>query len=259
MRGDERGVGVGDREGGSSRKRMRMAEGSEDDDDDGGDDDDGDTEDDEDDDGEEDEDEANSQDEGTERDEEDSSHLSVGQDRTKSSTSEPTGSSSASAPSSTSATASALPLHLQKHLTTPSKLHRATGDPIHDPPDKGKRKPESMFLPSSSPPPVRGPSVQERDYSSDLSSPITPRVLPRSRSDNQHLNPSHRQTPEEVVFTSKKKQMGNNKDVSRSRSSKSRTRTRTRTREYEVVDVIRKKIVFSLRPEPIVTATELPE
>ncbi|KAL1405820.1 hypothetical protein Q8F55_007498 [Vanrija albida] len=105
-------------------------------------------------------------------------------------------------------------------FTTPSKAHAP--------------------LPSSSP---FVPSSAARDYSSDLSSPVTARdawgfpVTPGDEDDDDDDEEEQRAE----------------------RRRKRRRESKERTRHYEVVGVVRKKVVFALRPEPLVSATQLPE
>ncbi|TXT08848.1 hypothetical protein VHUM_02976 [Vanrija humicola] len=96
-------------------------------------------------------------------------------------------------------------------------------------------------LPSSSSP--FAPSSAARDYSSDLSSPaphdawgfpVTPGDDDEDDEDEEEQRAAERRRK-------------------RKRESKERTR------HYEVVGVVRKKVVFALRPEPLVAATPLPE
>lgn len=110
----------------------------------------------------------------------------------------------------------------------------------------------SAALASSSPP---GPPSQARDYSSDLD--FSP-VLGSTKGKRKWTH-----APDEQDDITPKPRR-----VKSRRSEK----TKERTRAYEVVGVVRRKVVFSLRcvdvngtelilqrPEPIVTATILPE
>ncbi|WOO83213.1 uncharacterized protein LOC62_05G006736 [Vanrija pseudolonga] len=98
-----------------------------------------------------------------------------------------------------------------------------------------------MALPSSSP---FVPSSAPRDYSSDLSSPVTARdawgfpITPGDDDDDED--------EEEEQLRAERRR-------------KRRRESKERTRHYEVVGVVRKKVVFALRPEPLVAATQLPE
>ncbi|GHJ90245.1 hypothetical protein NliqN6_6647 [Naganishia liquefaciens] len=83
---------------------------------------------------------------------------------------------------------------------------------------------------TSSPPPAHN----ARDYSSDLSSPFPD---------------AKRSLPDTAT--------GDKAEIKRRKVSTSRGNARTK--EYETVAIVRRKIVFGLRPEPIVTATVLPE
>jgi hypothetical protein len=67
-----------------------------------------------------------------------------------------------------------------------------------------------------------GPPTQARDYSSDLSSPIKPAIPPRSK---------RKRTDEAMEKSTRRGQTGKI----------------PRTRQYEVIGVIRKKVVFGLR------------
>ncbi|KAI5451690.1 hypothetical protein NCC49_001339 [Naganishia albida] len=110
--------------------------------------------------------------------------------------------------------------------STPSKQRTSAIPPYLTP--THKRQPPAPETSS----PV--PAPNQRDYSSDLSSPFP---------------------------TAKRMRMGSDEEDEEGpmRKVKRKTGGPARTREYETVAVVRRKIVFALRPEPIVTATVLPE
>ncbi|KAJ9103247.1 hypothetical protein QFC21_002670 [Naganishia friedmannii] len=114
---------------------------------------------------------------------------------------------------------SAIPSYLQTPTRGPS--HNTAGAIAADPFDSS---------------PINPVNRKPRDYSSDLSSPFpTPRPAVASKQN-------------------KRKERDFKDKAGYGVGAKSE-----RTRSYEVVSIVRKKVVFALRPEPIVTATVLPE
>lgn len=114
---------------------------------------------------------------------------------------------------------------------------------------------------ASSPPPIRQSAA--RDYSSDLSSPVRPfQGGKRKRPINSLEAIDEREAVEDGeidVDEEASRQERETKSLRAGPDEQRRQDPSVRTREYKVVGVIRKKVVFSLRPEPIVTATILPE
>lgn len=117
---------------------------------------------------------------------------------------------------------------------TPKRAKRDDGEEEDDPPlfEDAFTTPSKapIGLPSSSP---FAPSSAPRDYSSDLSSPVNARdawgfpVTPGDEEDDEEEEEEEERRAE--------------------RRRKRRRETKERTRHYEVVGVVRKKVVFALR------------
>ncbi|WVQ72093.1 hypothetical protein IAR50_001638 [Cryptococcus sp. DSM 104548] len=119
--------------------------------------------------------------------------------------------------------------------------------PIKDgTPTKETAHPQSSspYLPPSTP----------RDYSSDIemSSPMAPSSSKRPYSDDE-------EDEAEAEERKKRKKLADARKAKREERKRKRGEGTERTRHYAVVGIVRKKVVFSLRPEPLVAPTILPE
>ncbi|WVF67502.1 hypothetical protein IAT40_002258 [Kwoniella sp. CBS 6097] len=134
--------------------------------------------------------------------------------------------------------------HKRRRLTTDTESDRGTSMAM------------AMSIPSSSPMSMATPRTP-LDYSSelDMSSP--------ARSDFDDLPSDTDEDENDEGARQKKKSRLNSKATTAKKGVKSKSAPAqadtSRTRHYEVVGVVRKKVVFALRPEPLVAPTVLPE
>ncbi|BEJ03010.1 hypothetical protein CcaverHIS641_0101850 [Cutaneotrichosporon cavernicola] len=134
-----------------------------------------------------------------------------------------------------------------------AKKRRVDEDDDDEPPlfpeQNTPQRPPPPLPPSS---PISFHPSSAHDYSSDLdSSPVMGfGTLPPSEFDEDEAEEERERRREE-------------ERAAREREERHRARRRAarpeRVRHYEVVGVVRKKIVFALRPEPLVQPTPLPE
>jgi hypothetical protein len=115
-----------------------------------------------------------------------------------------------------------------------------------------KRRPSDLLSSPWSEPPT------PRDYSSDLSSP------PGDFWGTSEFGGDDDDEEDEDEGRAKEREEREKARERERRRKERRERRRAeaqagRTRYYEVVAVVRKKVVFALRPEPLVKATQLPE
>ncbi|KAK8854624.1 hypothetical protein IAR55_003363 [Kwoniella newhampshirensis] len=111
-------------------------------------------------------------------------------------------------------------------------------------------------LQDSSSPISRNPASTPKDYSSDLEQGSSPpqSSLPYTEAEDE----------EDEEESRKRKRLKLDKEKMKKVKAKAEAKLRykgekERTRHYEVVGVVRKKVVFALRPEPLVAPTLLPE
>ncbi|ORY35730.1 hypothetical protein BCR39DRAFT_511764 [Naematelia encephala] len=102
--------------------------------------------------------------------------------------------------------------------------------------------PQNQRHPNSSSPILPPSSI--KDYSSELGYSSPARI---DQEDEDEDEEKEEQKDEE------------NRKRARRKERKQAQDGKERTRHYEVVGIVRKKVVFALRPEPIVTATILPD
>ncbi|RXK42344.1 hypothetical protein M231_00334 [Tremella mesenterica] len=127
--------------------------------------------------------------------------------------------------------------------------------PFRTPSRLGKSHGHTPSIKSSSP--VYPPSSIQ-DYSSDLD-PTSP--YRQDECDRQmttlHDNEDEMESPS--VLRREREKRKREEEEKKRRKKRKLEHDKERTRYYEVVGLVRKKVVFSLRPEPIVTATVLPD
>ncbi|WWD19236.1 hypothetical protein CI109_103694 [Kwoniella shandongensis] len=123
--------------------------------------------------------------------------------------------------------------------------------------------------PQSSSPMSWAPASTPKDYSSELD-PSSPA---RSEMDDfgfpkrsQPVDEDDEENEDEEERRRKKRKLGKEKEkaekekAARAKAKRVKNKDdKERTRHYEVVGVVRKKVVFALRPEPLVAPTLLPE
>ncbi|WVO14481.1 hypothetical protein L204_102116 [Cryptococcus depauperatus] len=105
------------------------------------------------------------------------------------------------------------------------------------------------------------PPSTPRDYSSDIemSSPVLGRVGSLGFSKRGREEEIDEETREEEEQIGKRKKMEEIKQRQKRTVKKLNGEEKERTRHYAVVGIVRKKVVFALRPEPLVAPTMLPE
>ncbi|BEJ10730.1 hypothetical protein CspHIS471_0101520 [Cutaneotrichosporon sp. HIS471] len=138
-------------------------------------------------------------------------------------------------------------------LSPLAKKRRIDEDDDDEPPlFPEQNTPQRPILPLPPSSPISFHPSSAHDYSSDLaSSPVVGfGILPPSEFDEDEAEEERERRREE-------------ERAAREKEERHRARRRAarpeRVRHYEVVGVVRKKIVFALRPEPLVQPTPLPE